>query len=57
MSRFRKKLLILKKIIYYGRTTDNRQQTTDFVHFKMQRYDVAKEFEHNGTRCSCKALL
>ena len=29
MSRFRKKLLILKKIIYYGRTTDNRQQTTD----------------------------
>ena len=48
MSRFRKKLLILKKNIYYGRTTDNRQQTTDFVHFKMQRYDVAKEFEHNG---------
>ncbi len=48
MSSFRKKLLILKKNIYYGRTTDNRQQTTDFVHFKMLRYDVAEEFEYNG---------
>ena len=36
MSIFYKKNLILKKIIYYGRTTDNRQQTTDFVHSKMQ---------------------